>query len=83
MSDNKHDLATEFPSYKEDIHRLKISDSRFRSLMERYHDLNKAIARSEQRIDHLTDVEEQDLRKERLRVKDALCSMLKTTQQKK
>ncbi len=83
MSDNKHDLATEFPSQKDDIHRLKISDGRFRSLMERYHDLNKAIARSEQRIDHLTDVEEQDLRKERLKVKDALCSMLKATQPKK
>ena len=72
MSESNHDFASEFPELKDAVHRLKVDNSHFRQLFERYHELNKAIHRSEQRIDAISDFEEDKLRKERLRVKDEL-----------
>ncbi len=76
MSDNQHDLAHEFPEHKEKIHDLKVSDNHFRKLFDEYHDLNKRIHRSEQRIDLLSNEEEESLKVERVRIKDELFSML-------
>ena len=76
MSELQHDLASEFPAMKDAIHELKISNEHFRGLMEKYHELNKAIHRSEQRIDMKSNQEEETLRKERLKVKDELYSLL-------
>ena len=76
MSDGQHDLASEFPAYKETIHNLKMTNDHFRRLMDRYHELNKAISRSEQRIDLRSDREEGELRKERLKLKDELSALL-------
>ncbi len=76
MSEAHHDLATEFPKFKDIIHKLKTSDSHFKGLLDRYYDLNKAVHRSEQRIDLLSELEEEQLRKKRLHVKDELYSLL-------
>lgn len=76
MSEAQHDLAAEFPAMKETIHELKVKDKHFQNLMEKYHDLNKSIHRSEQRIDALTEAQEEELRKARLKVKDELYGML-------
>ena len=76
MSESKHDLATEFPQFKEAIHELKTNNAHFLKLFEQYHDLNKTIYRSETRIDLKTDDEEEQLRRERLKLKDELYSML-------
>ena len=76
MSEAHHDLAAEFPKYKDTIHELKVSNAHFRALLEKYHELNKAIHRSEQRVDILTEIEEEQLRKKRLTVKDELYAML-------
>ncbi len=78
MSEGQHDLAAEFPAYKEEIHRLKLANSRFRAQFERYHEVSKLIYRAEQRIDALTEAAEEALRKERLVLKDDLYSMLVT-----
>jgi len=76
MSEEQHNLANEFPEFKEQIHTLKLGDAHFRKLFEEYHDTTKAISRSEQRLDILTELEEERLRKVRLSLKDQLFGML-------
>jgi uncharacterized protein YdcH (DUF465 family) len=76
MSDNAHDLAHEFPEHKDRIHELKVSNNHFRSLFDKYHDLNKKIHRAELRIEILTEDEEELLKKERLALKDSLYAIL-------
>jgi len=76
MSEAKHDLAAEFPEFKEAIHELKMSNSHFLKLFDRYHELNRSIHRAEQRIDALSEFEEEKLRKQRLVVKDELYKIL-------
>ena len=76
MSESNHDLGNEFPALKQAIHELKMRDAHFRLLMDRYHTLNKAVHRAEQRIDVMPEAEEEMMRKERLRLKDELYSML-------
>lgn len=79
MSDNQHDLAHEFPEFKEAIHELKVSNNHFRKLFDEYHELNKSIHRSEIREDLLSDSEEELLRKKRLATKDEIYSILQNT----
>ncbi|MFN8388786.1 MAG: DUF465 domain-containing protein [Bdellovibrionota bacterium] len=76
MSESQHDLAAEFPKYKDRIHTLKTENAHFRKLYEEYHEVTKKIARSEQRVDTLTEIEEERLRKQRLTLKDELYSMM-------
>ena len=76
MSGSHHELAAEFPEFKDTIHNLKINNAHFRKLFEQYHELNLAIGRSEQRIDLLSENEEERLRKERLKLKDELYQIL-------
>lgn len=76
MSEAQHDLASEFPKYKDLIHQLKLSDGHFGRLFEEYHDLNKSIHRAETRVDVISETEEEQLRKQRLKVKDELYQML-------
>lgn len=71
-----HDLAHEFPEYKDAIHALKESDRHFRTLFERYHEVDKKIARSEARIELMSEIEEESHRKERLKLKDQLLAIL-------
>lgn len=76
MSLEHLDLAHEFPEYHQKIHDLKVSDGHFKRLFEEYGDVSKAIYRSEKRIDLLSELEEEKLRKQRLALKDQLYSML-------
>ena len=76
MDRNHLDLANEFPELKDKIHQLKITDNHFKKLYEDYGDLNKAIYRSEQRIELLSEIDEEVLRKKRLALKDQLYSAL-------
>ena len=76
MANNHHALGEEFPDSKEKIHYLKLSDAHFKKMCEKYEEVDKAIGRSESRIDLLSDEEETKLRKERLRLKDEIQSIL-------
>ena len=76
MSEAHHDLASEFPEFKEQIRSLKVSDSHFSKLFDEYHVVTKAISRSEQRLDIVSELEEERLRKVRLSLKDQLYGML-------
>lgn len=80
MSEAHHDLAAEFPEFREKIHSLKVSDAHFRKLFDEYHDVTREISRSEQRLILLSDQEEEVLRKRRLGLKDQLFGMLKSAE---
>ena len=77
MSDSSHDLASEFPEFKDKIHQLKTSDSHFRKLFDQYHEVNKKVMRAESREDLVSNEEEEKLRKERLLIKDQIFALLK------
>lgn len=76
MSESNHDLGNEFPAMKQAIHELKMQSPHFRQLMERYYELNKSIHRAEQRIEVISELAEENLRKQRLQLKDEIYSML-------
>ncbi|MBT0960796.1 YdcH family protein [Denitromonas iodatirespirans] len=76
MTLQSHDLHTEFPEYREAIHALKVSDSHFSRLFDRYHDVNRRVVRIEVEAEVATDQALEDLKKERLKLKDELFGLL-------
>lgn len=76
MSESQHDLVSEFPNLKDRIHDLKSTNAHFRKLFDEYHVVTRAISRSEDRLDLLSEIEEETLRKKRLGLKDELYKML-------
>lgn len=76
MSHTPHELAEEFPDKADRIHELKISDAHFRKLFDQYHEVNRAVHRSETNIEPLEDLAEQQLRKQRMSLKDEIARML-------
>lgn len=76
MTNSHHDLAHEFPEFKETIHTLKTTDNHFRKIFDHYHEINNKIHGAEQRTQLMSEVEEENLRKERGLLKDQLYAML-------
>ncbi len=74
----QHDLHHEFPEYKDAIHQLKTDNHHFAKLFEEYHRMNKDIRRIEENDEPVTDVALEDMKKQRLKLKDELHSMLRT-----
>lgn len=77
MSHVPHELREEFPEFEDKIHELKESDAHFRSLSEKYHSVNREIHRIENGDEHVSQFSEEDLRKERMRLKDEIYGLLK------
>ncbi len=73
-----HSLALELPEYKEAIHRLKLSDAHFAKLFDEYHATDKEIHRIEQGAEVSSDSYIENLKKQRLHIKDSLFSMLRS-----
>lgn len=76
MSHVPHELADEFPEQAGRIHTLKLSDSRFAGLVERYHVVNRTLHRMEERIEPVSEETERASRLERLRLKDEIARAL-------
>lgn len=74
----KHDIATEFPQFKDKIHTLKTHDARFAKFFEQYDALNHAIARYEGGVGSITDDALEIEKKKRLKLKDEIFQMLKS-----
>lgn len=72
-----HDLHNEFPEYQSEIHTLKTSDAHFQKLFDKYHEVNRHVVRIEVQAEVASDPELEDLKKERLLLKDQLHDMLK------
>lgn len=76
MSHTPHELAEEFPEHIDRIHHLKMADAHFQKLAERYHEINRAIHRAETNVEPVDGMTEEVMRKQRLRLKDEIHTML-------
>jgi len=76
MSHVPHELAEEFPEHVAKMHELKVGNAHFAKLFDEYHDLNRAIHRAETNIEPTDDFHMEDMRKQRLRLKDEIFGML-------
>lgn len=76
MSNTPHTLAEEFPDQVDAIHKLKIADPHFAKLLEEYDQVNDEIHLAETRVKPVDEDVEQEFRKRRLKIKDAILSAL-------
>lgn len=72
----KHDLLHEFPNHVEKIHELKVSDHHFRKLFDQYHEINNEIHRIETGAESTTDEALNNLRMQRVHLKDELFNII-------
>lgn len=77
MSNTPHTLHEEFPGEAAKISALKVSDPRFARLLTDYDSVNDKVHRAETRLDLLTEEEEEQLRKQRSRLKDQIAAALR------
>ena len=73
----KHHLLNEFPEHADKIHELKTTDHHFRKLFDDYHEVNKSIHRIESGAENTADEYLNNLRIQRLQLKDNLYEYLK------
>ncbi len=72
-----HDLAHEFPEFKDVIHDLKVSNAHFAKLFRDYDEAEKEIRRIELDIQPTSDVYAEDLKKKRVHLKDEIYAILR------
>jgi len=78
MLGEKHDLIHELPEHKDRIHELKMNNKHFEKLFIKYHDLDHQVRRIEEGVETPSDDFIEELKKERLFLKDELFGMIKT-----
>ncbi|WP_420859013.1 YdcH family protein [Marivivens marinus] len=76
MSHTPHELHEEFPDKADAIHDLKTKDAHFAALADKYHEVNRAVHRAETDVEPTDDLHMQEMRKERLHLKDQIASLL-------
>jgi uncharacterized protein YdcH (DUF465 family) len=76
MSHTPHELAEEFPEHVEAIHKLKTENAHFARIFDDYHEVNRAIHRSETNVEPTEELHEQEMRKKRMALKDEVWGML-------
>ncbi|MEB4590415.1 YdcH family protein [Candidatus Thiothrix sp. Deng01] len=77
MFGESHDLAIEFPEYKELIHALKQDNRHFARLYDEYNEVDAQLHRIEQEIEVHADDFVEELKLRRLHLKDELYGMLR------
>jgi len=77
MPISHHPLIEEFAEYKDNIHKLKLSNAHFRRLAHEYEGIDKSIFRAEQGIEIVNDDYLDSIKKERLHLKDIIYRMLR------
>ncbi len=77
MGDFHHDIGREFPEHRDRIHNLKTGNAHFARLYDRYHELDKQIARIEQEIEPTSDGHAEELKRQRVKLKDEIFDMLR------
>lgn len=71
-----HDLYHEFPEYHDTIRALLLSNDDFVNMMKDYDEVDRKVARIEQRLDPVSDLYAEELKYLRVRLKDRLYKML-------
>ncbi|MEE9322598.1 MAG: YdcH family protein [Granulosicoccus sp.] len=74
---DNHPLARDLPEYKDAIHTLKANDAHFLRLFDEYEALDKSIVRAEQGLEHLPDLDLDELKLKRVQLKDSLVEILR------
>jgi hypothetical protein len=74
-----HDLYHEFPEYQDTIRSLMLSNDEFVNMMKDYDEVDRKVARIEQRLDPASDLYAEELKYLRVRLKDRLYRMLVET----
>lgn len=77
MSHTPHELAEEFPEQAGKLHEMKLTNTHFASLAEKYHTVNRAIHRAETLVEPMAEEHEAALRRQRLSLKDEIGKMLR------
>ncbi len=77
MFGEHHYLADDLPEYKEKIHQLNLGDTQFSKLYDEYQDIDKEIYRIEEGIENSSGEYIEELKKQRVLLKDELYDMLK------
>jgi len=77
MLGESHDLLHEFPDLEQKIARLRESDEEFARLMTEYDTLDARVRRLEELGTPVADETIEDLKKERLLLKDRLYEILR------
>lgn len=72
-----HDLHNEFPEFKNEIHVLKTGNNHFARLFDEYHKVNREVIVLEGKNTPVADETFENLKKQRLKLKDELHDMLK------
>ncbi|MCX6183212.1 MAG: DUF465 domain-containing protein [Bacteroidetes bacterium] len=72
----KHNLAQEFPQYKEKIHDLKMQNAHFKKLFDDYDKTDNHIHRIESGAEVAIDEHLNELRTHRVFLKDQLYNLL-------
>lgn len=77
MSHTPHELHEEFPEQVEQIAKLRHSDGHFAKLSDSYHTVNRAIHRAETDVEPTSDDHMQQMRRERMALKDEIANYLR------
>ncbi|MDJ0871249.1 MAG: DUF465 domain-containing protein [Gammaproteobacteria bacterium] len=77
MLGDSHDLIHEFPELTDKINRLKTEDPAFAKLMDDYDALDRRVRELEELAQPVADETMEDLKKERLKMKDELYARLR------
>lgn len=75
-AEHHHDLAHEFPEFKQRLHELKLASPEFKQLYDEYQAVDKEIYRIEEDIETPSDDYTEELKVRRVRLKDRLYGML-------
>ena len=73
MGEFHHDIGQEFPEFRDRIHDLKTGNAHFARLFD------KQIARIEQEIEPTTDEHAEELKRQRVKLKDEIFGMLRAS----
>jgi uncharacterized protein YdcH (DUF465 family) len=76
MSHVAHELHEEFPDHAEAITALKTQNAHFAKLADSYHEANRAIHRMETNVEPVDDATLENLKKQRLTLKDEIAQIL-------
>jgi uncharacterized protein YdcH (DUF465 family) len=77
MLGEPHDLMSEFPEFRDRIETLRCNDGNFAKLMSEYDQLDARIRRIEEFGQRIADLTIEELKKQRLNLKDQLHARLR------
>ncbi len=72
----RHNLTKDFPEFADKIHELKTHNAHFRKLFDNYDEIDHEIYRIETDTEPSTDATLNQLRSERVRLKDEIFDFL-------